>query len=758
VSTTAPVSDRPPLGTDVRRRHGSNIGQALTRLEGALKVTGRARFTADNTPPGLLYAVLAVSGIARGRLLALDVKAARSCPGVVEVMTCANRPPLAQDPDAKLDGFMFRLDLLQNDHIRYANQPIGVVIAESLEAAVEGAALLNPTYDSLPTRAGLDGEDSFIPPAVGAGSPAQVEVGDVADGLAAAAVRVEQVYETAAQYHNPLEPHSIVAAWDGDTLSIDTPSQALAMAQDRIADLFGIPKENILIRSPFLGGGFGSKAFMSGPQILGVLAARLVGRPIKLVLTRDQMFGPVGHRAPTRQSISLGTDGEGRLTAIRNHTRTATSAYDDFYESAADVVLNLYASPSIATSHEAVRLDIGTPTFMRAPGEAPGSLALESAMDEAAFACRVDPLDFRLRNYAEVEPKSGKPYSSKALRECYAEGARRFGWAKRPLSPRSMRDDAGLLVGWGVGTAAFPAGMFPANARAILTSEGRAVIEAGAHDMGQGALTALVQIAADSLGLPMDAVEFRSGRSDLPDAGIAGGSMHTASAGMAIHAAGQNVIAKLAQLAFDDERSPLKGAGNAGVAARQGRLYRVDDEQRSESFVDILKRAGLTELQAAGSAQEDPVNASLYAKQAHGAVFAEVKVDPDLCQIRTTRLVGVFAAGQIINPRLVRSQLYGGLIWGISLALHEAAITDPRSGRIMNADLGDYLIPVNADAPCLEVATIHEDDPYVNPLGIKGVGEIGITGTAGAIANAVWHATGVRPRRFPIRIEDLIAG
>jgi len=737
-------------------RHGSNIGQPLTRRDGVLKVRGEARYAADNHPPGMLYAVLAVSSIARGRVAFLDVQAAKSHPGVVDVMTSAHKPPLAEDPDAKTNPFMFRLDLLQNDRVRYANQPIAVVIAQTLEAATEGAVLLSPRYEALPARIGLDGGESFVPQAVGVGNPTQMRRGDVEAGLAAATKRVEATYETSIQYHNAMEPHAIVTVWDGDTLSIDTPSQGLAMAQGRIAGLFGIAPDKIHIRSPFLGGGFGSKGFIAGPQLLGIMAAKLVGRPVKLVLRREQMYGPVGHRSASRQRLRLGIDGEGLLTAIDHHARVASSTFDDFFEPAADASHTLYASPAISTSHEAVRTDTGTPLFMRAPGEATGSIALESAIDEAAWACGMDPLAFRLKNYAEVEPISGKPFSSKALRECYTQGAARFGWSKRPLAPRQMRDDNGFLVGWGMGTATFPALMFQAEARAVLRGDGSGVMEIGAHDMGQGAWTALAQIAADGLGLDQDQVEFRSGSSDLPDAGIAGGSAHTATAGMAIHNAGAAVIARLAELAAGDERSPLFGSGNAGVVARGGRLFRRDDESRSESYADILGRAGLHEIDARGKSAADPAAQSVYAMHAHGAVFAEVKVDPDLGQIRVSRLVGAFAAGRVINPRMVRSQIFGGMIWGMSFALHEEAVMDRRSGRTLNANLADYHVPVNADVPDMEALMVDEHDPHVNALGIKGVGEIGITGSAGAVANAVWHATGIRVRRFPIRLDDLL--
>jgi xanthine dehydrogenase YagR molybdenum-binding subunit len=737
-------------------RHGANIGQSLTRREGVLKVTGAARFAADHHPPGMLYAVMAVSSIARGRLASLDVEAAKAHPGVVEVMTPANKPELAQDPDEKTNPFMFRLDLLQSDKVRYANQPIAVVIAETLEAATEGAALLSPRYDPDPARVGLDATESFVPPVVGPGHPALAHRGDVETGFAAASKQIEATYETASQYHNPMEPHAIVAAWDGDTLSIDTPSQGLAMAQGRLAGLFGISPDKIHIRSPYLGGGFGCKGLISGPQVLGVMAARMVGKPVKLVLRREQMFGPVGHRAATRQSLRIGTNGEGKLTALEHRTKTSSSTFDDFFEPASDVSHTLYASEAIFTSHEAVRNDIGTPLFMRAPGEATGSIALESAIDEMAQACGMDPLDFRLKNYAEVEPISGKPFSSKALRGCYQQGAEHFGWQRRPLAARQMRDRDGLLVGWGVGTATFPALMFAAQANAVVRQDGSGVMEIGAHDMGQGAWTALAQIAADSLGLDIDQVDFRSGTSDLPDAGIAGGSAHTATAGMAIHNAGADVIGRLAALATNDERSPLFGAGNAGVIARGGRLFRRDDERRSESYADILSRARLTQIAGRGKSGSDPAAQATYAMHAHGAVFAEVKVDPDLGQMRVTRLVGAFAAGRIINPRMVRSQLFGGMIWGVSFALHEHAVMDPRSGRPMNPNLGEYHVPVNADVPALEAILVEERDPHVNALGIKGVGEIGITGTAGAVANAVWHATGTRVRKFPITLDRLI--
>lgn len=737
-------------------RYGSNAGQPLTRRDGLLKVTGRATYAADNNPDGLLHAVTAVSTIARGRVTALDIAAAKAHPGVIEVLTPENRPPLAHDPDVKMERFGFRIEALQDNSVRYANQPIALVVAETLEAAAEGAALLNPQYEIEEPRTGLDNGVRFDPAAVGIGASPRSAHGDLEAGMARAAKLIEADYETPAQYHNAMEPHAVVAQWDGDKLTLDMPNQALAMSCASYAAYFGIPPENVVIRSPFLGGGFGSKAILNGPQILAMIAARMLGRPVKLALSRSQMYGPVGHRGNTWQTLRIGTDEEGQITALHHHALSATSSFDDFIEPAANASTHLYASPALLSEHQAIRLDVGTPGPMRAPGEASGSAALEVAMDEAAEACGMDPLEFRLKNYAEKEPGTGRPYSSKALRECYAEGARRFGWASRPLAPRRLRDEDGFLVGWGMGTALFPCPHFPAQARATLRADGTALVETAGVDMGQGAWTALAQIAAESLGLDPDKVEFHSGVSTLPDAGVAGGSAHTASAGLALHNAGRDVIDQLAAFATSDPASPLFGAGNVGVVARAGRLHRRDDESRSEAYAELLARAGQREIVGTGQSARDPQLGQAYAMYSHGAVFAEVKVDPDLGQVRVTRLVGAFAAGRIINPRLVESQYFGGMIWGASFALHEEAIVDRRTGRIMNADLAEYHVPVNADIPSLEAVLIPEEDPYVNPLGVKGVGEIGVTGTVGAVANAVWHATGVRVRKFPIRIENLI--
>jgi xanthine dehydrogenase YagR molybdenum-binding subunit len=737
-------------------RHGSNAGQSQSRHEAPLKVTGRAHYAADHHPAGLAYAAMATATIARGRVTSLDVAAAKAHPGVVAVMTPQDKPAIHIDPDLHDQPFNFKFEVLQNDSVRYAGQPIAVVIAETSEAATEGAALLHPQYAAQAPRAGLDAAESYTPPYVGVGGPAAMEKGDVEAGLAEAVRAIDVTYETPAQFHNAMEPHAIVAQFEGDKLVIDMPTQALAFGRFRMSQIFGLTPDKVLVRCRYLGGGFGGKGLMSGPIVLGAMAAKFVGRPVKLVATRQQLYGPFGHRSATRQRLRLGADAQGRLTALHHHAKVSTSTFEDFYEAAADISHTLYATPALKTSHEAVRLDIGTPMFVRAPGEASGSIALEAAIDEMAEACGLDPLEFRLRNYAEVEPISGKPFSSKALRECFSAGAEAFGWKGRPLQPGRMRDKDGLLVGWGMGVATFPAVMFQGAARAVLKADGTGSVETTAHDMGQGAITALAQIGADALALPQDKVQLRSGSSDFPDGGMAGGSGHTATAGLAIHNAGGDVIAKLAALATNDPASPLYGAGNAGVIARDGRLMRRDDETRGETYSAIMARAGVQQIEGEGKGAVDPAAQKQYAMHAHGAVFAEVKVDPDLGMVRATRLVGAFAAGRIINPKLVKSQYFGGMIWGVSFALHEEAVTDPRTGRIVNANFGEYYIPTHADIPDMQAILIEERDPFVNPLGVKGVGEIGVTGSAGAVANAVWHATGRRVRRFPVRPEALI--
>ncbi|RII37992.1 xanthine dehydrogenase family protein molybdopterin-binding subunit [Pseudooceanicola sediminis] len=740
------------------RRFGTG-GQSLARRDGLAKVTGGARYAADTPLAAGLYGVVVAAGIARGRVAALNVAAALAHPGVVEVLTPQNRPALAQHPDEKRHPFNFRLEALQDDTIRYAGQAIAMVLAESLEAATEGARLLAPRYVSEPPRIGFEGSAPWHPGMVGFFAPPAQEIGNVAKGLADADVVTQTTIETPAQFHNAMEPHAIAAEWieqEGRArLLLNTPNQGPVMTAALIAGYLGIAAEDVILRTPFIGGGFGSKLMVYGALLLTALAARSQGRPVKTVLTRAQMYGPVGHRAGTRQALKLGVGKDGRLTALSHEVQALTSSFEDFVEPAGRASQHLYAVPNLAMSHTGLRGDIGTPLAMRAPGEASGSAALEVAMDVAADAVGLDPLEFRLRNYAEVDPSTGHPFSSKALRECYAQGAAAFGWAGRPLAARSMRDARGRLLGWGMGTAQYMCTMYRGEARVTLHGEGTALAEVAGVDMGQGAWTILAQTAAEGLAISPDNVVLRSGSSVLPDGAVAGGSGHTATAGTALSQAGKAVVQQLTELALSDPKSPLFGAGNSGVLAVDGRLLRADNPTVGEAYTDIMARAGLAELAGTGVGERDAAHAGAYAMFSHGAVFAEVAIDPDIGQILVTRMVGAFAAGRILNPRMVRSQLEGGMIWGLSFALHEEAVFDPVSGKVLNDDLAGYHIPVHADIPAIETITVEEVDPYVNALGVKGVGEVGITGSVGAIANAIRHATGYTPTKFPIRIEDL---
>jgi xanthine dehydrogenase YagR molybdenum-binding subunit len=731
------------------------IGQPVDRRDGPAKVTGQARYTADIAPERMLHAVLVTSTIAHGRIARMDTSAAEAVPGVVLVMTPQNAPRLPTSKDNKDGPVAFRLDLLQDDQVRYAFQPVGVVLGETLEAATYGAQLVKTDYEAEPPRLTLDAADAYTPKKAGAGDEADAHKGDPDAAFAAAATRMEPVYTTPDQTHNPMEPHSTLAQWDGDTLTLWTATQGLYPTQQRVSTLLGMKPEKVRVICWFSGGGFGSKGPTWSHVLLAAMAAKAAGRPVKLTLQRTQMFGPLGHRAETQQTIRLGADTSGTLASLSHHTLTQTSSFDDFAEPSSVISRALYATPALSSTHSVVRGDVGTPSFMRAPGEASGSVTLESAMDEMAQALGLDPLEFRLRNYAEQEPLTGKPFSSKSLRQCYEQAAERFGWKGRPLQPRQMRDKDGQLVGWGMGTATYPTNVREAKAKARILADGTALVESATHDMGTGTWTSLAQAAADSLGLPLGLVRFELGDTNYPNGGISGGSSTAASVGTAIHGAAKAALGQLAEIAFADQASPLYGASNAGAEARDGRLVRRDDPSRGEAFGDILKRAGKPYVEAEGSCST-PEAKKHYAMHAFGAVFAEVKVDPDLGQIRATRLVGAFAAGRMLNERLARSQYLGGMVWGVSFALYEHTLMDKRSGRPMNNNLAEYHVPVNVDVPSLDAILVPEEDTLVNPLGIKGIGEIGITGSAGAVANAVFHATGVRVRDLPITLDKVM--
>jgi xanthine dehydrogenase YagR molybdenum-binding subunit len=571
--------------------------------------------------------------------------------------------------------------------------------------------------------------------------------------VAGAPVTLDATYEMARENHNPMEPHATIAAWSGDRLTLWSKSQYLVNEQAEIAAVFGMPVENIEVICPFIGGAFGT-SLRTWPHVtLAALAARQVGKPVKLVLTRKQMFFTTGHRPRTLQRVALGATNDGKLTGVVHEGTGETSRYEQFMEALTAVTDYLYSCPNVRTQYRLTELDTGTPNHMRGPGEASGIFALESAMDELSYKLGIDPIELRRRNEPEKDEADNKPFSSRSLMQCYALGAERFGWARRTPEPRSMRDGR-LLIGMGAATATYPAFHAPANARVRLLADGTVEVEAAASDMGPGTYTSMTQVAAETLGLPPERIRFRLGRSSYPQTPSHGGSWTMASVGSAIQAACIEAQAQVARLAAADAASPLYNVVAGELEWSEGRLRRRG-ETTSISYREIVAKAGAP-IEADGSAQRDPEVAERYSMHSFGAVFAEVAVDPDVGTIRVRRIVGAYGIGRVVNPLLARSQCTGGMIGGMGMALMERTVLDSRDGRPVNAHMADYLMPVNLDIPELEAHFVDEVDPHVNALGVKGLGEIALVGTAPAIANAVFHATGTRVRSLPIHIEDVL--
>jgi xanthine dehydrogenase YagR molybdenum-binding subunit len=732
----------------------STVGKPLVRADGRAKVTGEARYSYEVRVPGAVYAVLVTSGVARGRIVEIDTRAAEREPGVLAIITPRNALRLPGKPQGEPPDRV--VQVLQDDRILFSNQPVAVAVADTLERATHAALRVRMRAQAEPHLVRVeDALGEAFPHDIIAGGRKQdpdSAHGDAAGGLLQAEARVEQAYEVPSETHNPMEPHATVAAWTGpDRVTIYDSSQWVFAVRNKIANAFAIPKENVRVLTKFVGGGFGCKGSPWSHVLLAAMAAKQVGRPVKLVLTRQQMFGMVGGRPQTLQSVAVGARKDGQLTAVRHASTSATSRFDVFVEAAALQARHIYASPNIETRHRIVRLDIGTPTFMRAPGESSGSFALESAMDELAHALALDPLALRLKNYAETDPSEGKPFSSKSLRQCYTEGARRFGWDKRPAKPRSLTRD-GLLLGMGMATASYPANFSPASAVARMFPDGSAQVESGTIDLGTGTYTVMAQVAADALGLPYEKVRFDLGDSDMPEAPISAGSMTAASVGSAVLLTCGALREKLVQLAVADPGSPLHGARPEEVRVEEGRLAA---QGRNDTYADVVRRAGGKPIEARSKAAPGEERKK-YTNLAFGAQFAEVLVDPDLGRVQVSRMVGVFAPGRILNARTARSQLMGGMVWGIGMALLEHSVYDEKLGRIMSRDLADYHVPTNADVGVVEPYFIEEKDEHVNPAGVKGAGELGLCGAAAAIANAVFNATGKRIRTLPITPDKLL--
>lgn len=690
------------------------IGTSLARVDGRAKVTGTARYAADFNRPHQAHAVIVGATVGLGRVVSIDTAPVERMPGVLAVLSHRNAPKLAYRAHrAPIDPPVGeRLHVLQDGQVRFYGQPVALIVAETLDQAERAAAALQIRYEA--TQPVIDARDKRaqrVEP-TGGGGHADAARGDAEAAFAAAPVKVSGEYDMARENHTPMELHATVAAWEGDRVTLWSKSQFVVNEQAEIAAVFGLPRENVQVVCPFIGGAFGT-SLRTWPHVtLAALAARVVGRPVKLVLTRRQTFFHTGHRPRTLQRVALGATREGKLTAVIHEGAGETSRYEQYVEALTSATAYMYSSPNVLTRYRLVPLDTGTPLYMRGPGESSGIFALESALDELSYTLGIDPIELRRRNEPKVDESDGRPFSSRSLVQAYALGAEKFGWAKRNPAPRSMRDGR-LLIGWGVASSTYPALQNQASARARRLLDGAVEIETAASDMGPGTYTSLTQVAAETLGMPVDRITLRIGSSAFPPTPPHGGSQTMASVGTAVRAACVNLRAEIAK-------------GGNGM------------------------------IEATGSSVRDPEAAKRYSMHAFGAVFAEVAVDPDLGMVRVRRMVGAYGAGRIVNPRLARSQCIGGMVGGIGMALMERTVLDARDGRPVNAHMGDYLVPVNLDIAELEAHFVPEEDPHVNGLGVKGLGEISLVGVAPAIANAIFHATGKRIRTLPIRLEDLL--
>ncbi|HET7543154.1 MAG TPA: xanthine dehydrogenase family protein molybdopterin-binding subunit [Polyangiaceae bacterium] len=730
-----------------------SVGRPIDRLDAPLKVRGKAPYAAEIPVANLAHALIVTSSVARGRVLSVDTHAAEQVSGVIRIIT-ADTAPVLPGAKTKTEANDRKLQVLQEKEIFYSDQPIAVVVAETLESAQEAANRVSARYESSAPSVVLSSTsaDDYAPEKAGPAGPADSTRGDFASAASDAALRLDQTYTTPVQNHNPMEPHALTVVWQGDQhVTLYDTSQGIFGVRRKVATLFGIPAANVRVVSRYVGGGFGCKGSPWSHVGLAALAARVVDRPVKLALARQQMFSLVGHRPPTIQRVVLAADRNGRLKGILHESRSETSRFDEFVEPAAVQTRMLYSCPNVSTSHRLQRLDVPTPTFMRAPGESTGTFALESAMDELAVALKIDPIELRLRNYAERDEGEDKPWSSKSLRECYQKGAARFGWAKRHAEPRTMRDGH-YLLGFGMASATYPAPQSAASASARLRRDGRVLVQAGSQDIGTGTYTIMAQIAADALGLPVERVSFELGDTELPETPVSGGSQTASRTGSAVKLAALALRDQLIASAVADPKSPLHGFPAAAVSCRAGELSLGG---KRDSLAALLERSGQPEISAQATSKEKEQRKS-HSLHSFGAQFVEVRVDEDTGEVRVARALGVFAAGKILNPKTARSQFLGGMVWGIGFALQEHTVRDPYSGRVVTRDLADYHVPVHADVPALEVLTIPEDDPHVNEIGAKGIGEIGITGITAAIANAVFNATGKRIRDLPITLDKLL--
>jgi xanthine dehydrogenase YagR molybdenum-binding subunit len=736
------------------------IGRPVDRVDGREKVTGGARYAAEILLPNLVDAAIVGAAVPSGRVTAIDTGEATAAGGVLAILTHENLPKVAAEPKllpslvggpAPGESFF----PMQDETVHYAGQPVALVVADGYERAQYAASLVAVSYERAPAITTIDeGRDAAYEPEMlfGGLMPARNERGDVDAALAEADVRVEVAYRMAANHHNAMESPSTTAVWDEDRLTIYDSTMGIRAAQLTVAHLLGIPLSRIRVITHFVGGGFGSKAMIWPHVTLAAMAARHVRQPVRLALTRPQMFTSTGQREEQEQHLTLGAMRDGRLTAIRHEKLSITSPFDDWAEPATGVSSQIYDCESFEGVHRLIRGNTMTPTFTRGPGETVGAFVLETAMDELAHQIDVDPVELRIRDHAAVDPH-GNPWSSDGLEECLRRGAERFGWPERTATPRAHRH-GDWLIGHGMAAAGYPVALFMPvqHARARIYADGSAVVETGTQEFGTGVGTVMTQVGSDALGIPLEAVRFNAGDTDLPNTSAAVGSAGATMVSAAVHAAATALRNQLVAMAVADDASPLHGAEPAAVDVRDGRLAIRDRPDAGETYGELLQRNRMTYAEAPGSWRPPPLDTPR-GLLTFGAQFAEVAVDPDLGLVRVRRMVGAFAPGRVLNPKLAHSQLMGGMLWGLGQALLEGNRMDSRQGRWGASNLAEYLVPVNADAPDVVIELIEVEDEGVNPLGVKGVGEVGQVGVAAAIANAVYNATGRRIRELPIAAE-----
>ncbi|HWX11667.1 MAG TPA: xanthine dehydrogenase family protein molybdopterin-binding subunit [Trinickia sp.] len=729
----------------------SYIGTPTSRVDGHAKVTGAAKYAGEFNVPGLAYGAVVASTIAKGRIARIGTSEALRVPGVLDVLTHQNRPRMAATSAAYKDdvgpekGSPFRP--LYDDKILFSGQPIALVLAEEWEIARFAASLVRVEYKKQAHSTDLFARRDR---AIAVEMPERPR-GKADRAHAAAAVRHEAEYYIPIEHHNPMELYASTVMWDGDgKLTVYDKTQGVQNVQRYLCGVFKMKPDDVRVVSPFVGGAFGSGLRPQYQVVLAVLGAHALERSVRLVLTRQQMYG-LGYRPATIERLAIGAKADGTLDAISHEAIADTSQYEDFYRNDTGWSGQLYKSANAKYQHKLVRLDLATPSDMRAPGAATGVYALECAMDELAVALKLDPLELRLRCYSDRDQHEDVPYTSKNLRECYRQGADAFGWSKRSAEPRSMRDGS-ELVGWGMATGIWEALQMESAVRIVLTANGHAEVVSAFSDIGTGTYTIMAQVAADMLGLPLDNVSVRLGDSTLPQAPVEGGSWTAASVSHAIVRTAAEVRKELLRLAKKMPNSPLAGAKLKDTALIDGGIVNKET-RRTVSIADATRHGAVDRIERECTVSFK--DSSSHARNTHSAIFAEVKVDEEIGVIRVTRVVNAVAAGRILNTKTAHSQIMGSVVWGIGMALHEETLLDHEFGRIMNANIAEYHVPVNADVHDIDVIFVDEPDAIINPLGIKGVGEIGIVGVAAAIANAVYHATGKRVRDLPITLDKL---